>query len=183
MINNTLSKQTASLLCALFMLAPVPAAVAWDEVCVDFIQSAAWFRGLSQVLYGFDQMPPARERQADGDHIYAYEHLRALRSNVFRRYEPYRKRQYNARGWTDWGALIDRGQQRCVSIRGIRKGEKFVVYLLPDSTPPHRGIFCETHVSNPNIFYVQQERPPYRKLWYWVWGHASDAKCKFHHEE
>ena len=47
----------------------------------------------------------------------------------------------------------------------------------------HRGIFCETHVSNPNAFYVQQDRYPYSELWYRVSGPIWSPSCKFDHEK
>ena len=187
MIKKTIAKQTAALLCALFMLAPVPAAVAWDEVCLDFVAPQVWFTGKFQVLYGFDQLPPYDGFTRAYEFLTGqrYDYLTGKREHGRSKKPIANKEQYMARGWTDWSLLMGVGSKRCASIRDIRDGEKFVVFMRLPSQPlvDPNTTYCKPHISNPEIFYVQQDRSPYRRLWYRVWGTHDSPKCKFDHEE
>ena len=144
-VPRTFPRKTAALLCALFMLVPVPAAFAWTHVCLDFVFWKVWFDGKFQILYGFDEMPPLEgEVQAGG--VYAYEHLTAYLYDG-RSYDQYRRRRHNARDRTVWSPTLRAGKKHCASIAPIRAGEKFVVYLIPGPSvisSEEYGVFCYT---------------------------------------
>ena len=151
---NTISKQTAALLCAICMLAPVPSALAWSEVCMS---TRGWLKGEFTVIYGFSSTPQ--------------------KARVNRSGQSYQQITSDARGWTQWSPA----SWRCLSIRHVRPGEKIAVYMLPQRVRIDQGVICETDDSNPNAFYVQNDRQ--RRLWYRVSGHVWNPQCKFSGEE
>ena len=188
MLNKSVAKKTAALLCALFMFAYTSPASAWTWVCLDFVFWQAWFQGKFRIIRGFDQLPPEKDDRG----VLAYEHLLQYRAygkelgdpDV---YQKYRKAQYNARSVSPWSHTGRAGRRECKWLR-TPYGEKFVVYLRPDGALEEYGVFCYTkwrNAANREARYVYRQRyvPQYRTLVYKVTGTLFNPHCWFSHEE
>ena len=91
--------------------------------------------------------------------------------------------QYKARGWTDWGPFISAVNSQCIPAHDIREGEKFVAFLRMKNLRSGFVLNCGTEVASHSVSYVQQDRSPYRKVWYWVTGNIWRPRCVFSHEK
>ena len=157
-------------------LAPAQDAAAWSKVCVKLPLWKAWFSATFHVAYDFNTGRGIPSTYLD-DSVSNNRKWRSL-PNALKG-----NKSSGARG------LINSGQfavnsSRCVDIREIPNGQPFIVYVRPavgQSSPHGPAVVCETHRSNPNPWYFQQNRP-YQELWYDSWGATWAPRCKFTHE-
>ena len=129
-----------------------------------------------QVQYGFQRMLPPRNGLWDRR---SWGRLQSQRHIDYDNLSS-RRNLFVARGHINW--TWRPGGESCVSIRDIRSREKFSVRML-NGAQNVDGDYCQTHTSDPNALYVQQNRSPYRKLWYRVSGSIFSPECRFSHEE
>ena len=159
---------------AVAALAPVRAANAWDEVCVKLPLWKTWFSAKFAVVHDFDQSAdgslPAKHPLSPGSRPHDFSDVIPNSTDTDAKSAVY-------------SGKIAVNQSRCVDISGIPNGEPFFVFVLVDSASisSSSGVVCETHPSNPNRFYNQQNRP-YSKMWFESWGPVWGPKCKFTNE-
>ena len=180
-----LKQPVAALLALLLSASVAPPAAAWDTVCVRFKIPYVWYSGRFRVFYGMNQVP----KENYGDYVGAallqaasyssqYDQLLGTDLNGVQVDYP----EYNARGALPWSSVIVAGQTRCMPLEGVRDGEKFAVYVRPNGAGNGVGLVCDTHPDNPNLYYHQQSRLPYRRIHYDAWGSVGEPRCAFTHE-
>ena len=169
-------KKIASLACAaltMLALAPSQEAVAWDRVCMHLPLWKTWFLGRIHVVSDFE--PRAGKVPAIFDDPYLGE-VRLPGSLNGDPGAPRAKRRVQS-------GEFPANQSRCVDIRrgvngSVPMGTAFFVYM---QAAGGKAVLCKTHHSNPNPWYIQQERP-YQELWYKAWGTTGHPRCEFTHE-
>ena len=203
MLGKVAAKKTAALLCAACMLAPAPSALAWEEVCLDFVLWKVWFSGKFKVFYGFQELPPAvdegvhhvtHRNEQHNYRISRFDHLRGeghvwgakrYKTVSSPRYKWYvKKPQYEAHGSTWWSPTLRANNKHCSSIRHVPNSMKLAIYVDIDAAG---GVWCHTkwkHAAREEDRYVYaQTNRPYRRLWYRVTGTTLRPNCYFNSEE
>lgn len=156
-------------------LTPTQSASAWERVCVHLPLFDAWYSTRFFVIHTFNKTPgklPNKVLVSRSGHrptfnLPNFGHLTESDRNA----RP-------AEGRKD-SPQFDVNQTRCESIKNVPNGEPFFVYITP-----YLGwgsSLCETHPSNPNPWYEQQDSR-YRDLVYHAWGTTGNAKCAFKYE-
>lgn len=163
-------KKIAALAFALAVTQPLaPSAKAWDEVCVHFPIWKAAFLGNFGVVHGFSTAygripnsyhdPDTNSFWKLPDDLGGWHGIRA--------------------GGAIMSGTFGANDTRCVSIRHLPEGEPFFVFVDPDGNPA--AALCSTHGSNPNQWYLQQNRP-YRKIWWEAGGAVWSPYCNYWRE-
>ena len=145
-------------------LVSAPAAVAWDEVCMELPFWRVSYRGQFHVVHGF----------TDGRMPGHYHSERGTVAGL-----PWELGVDNYRGVADGrisSEWFTAGFSRCVSIRHLPEGTAFFVYV--ESHLIASFDLCSTHSSNRERYYTQRRRP-YSRIWYQGTGQAGSARCDY----
>ena len=143
-----------------------PSAGAWDQVCVHMPFWESGYSGDFVVVHGF---PTA--------------HGRIPNSYYNRETRSYWKLPDGLGAWHGVradGAIesgrLTAGFSQCVSIRHLRNGEPFFVFVQPDLG--HSAALCAAGSSSPGKWQVQK-RGPFRKIWWRATGGAAHPNCDY----